>query len=70
MRAGSCLSVLGEKLEWIELGDGRDAIQLKSGLARCGITHECGPRHIRVLIIDEGLSSVSFAIGDRAHARL
>lgn len=72
MRAGSWLSGLGiKKLERIELGTMVEALSnLKAASRAAEITHECGPRHIRVLIIDEGLSSVSFAIGDRAHARL
>ncbi len=41
---------------------------LKAASRTPEIAHECGPRHTRVLIIDEGLSRVSFAIGDRAHA--
>ena len=43
---------------------------LKAASRTAEITHECGPGHTRVLIIDEGLSRVSFAIGDGAHARL
>lgn len=44
-----------------------DALFNLKAASHTEITHECGPRHIRVLIIDEGLSRVSSAIRDGAH---